>query len=564
MRKQRQALPSCPYIAGPPLISAQGFWGRQTVLNQVIDELKNSTAAKHIVLFGQRRIGKTSLLHQIRRLLPKRDFLTVFFNLQDMAKKPLGEVLDELARSIVDNAGLKDFPVFSYDDNEVLFYTEFLPQLYKRIPRKRHIVLLLDEFDALDEFAATNLSDNKAARAFFPFLRRLMSEEERLNFVCAFGRQAEDVSNYEATFKGSTLCPIWVLDEVSTRDLILQAEKNATLHFTEDAIERIMHLTRGHPYFTQLICERIWYQVRRPDINNIPTVSAMDVEKAIPLALEAGAQGMEWLWGEGGLSPAERIYSSALAEAADPGQEIAHANVVRALASHTTRGQHQEVDSARQYLVKRQILNEIRPQVYSFEIEFFHLWVKKHKPLSLVKDELDKLNPRANNFFKMGMAVFDKGEWQEAIGYFREALQHSPTHFGAQLNLGLALQRCEKTDDAILELEKAYNIDHEALDELVIALLKRAEVYSQEAKYDAASAVYNHILSLDPSNELAKQGMNIVVGKQKMLSQPSEQTGSRLASKTVDALQPYLPLIALVIQESVGKDWFLEANSNET
>ena len=133
MQRQRLVLPICPYIAGPPLLSEQGFWGREIILSQIIDEMKTAPASKHILLFGQRRIGKTSLLHQIQRLLPKKDFITVFFNLQDMARKPLGEVLDELARSIVYNAKLKEMPVSFVDDSGERFCKEFLPLLYKHL-----------------------------------------------------------------------------------------------------------------------------------------------------------------------------------------------------------------------------------------------------------------------------------------------------------------------------------------------------------------------------------------------------------------------------------------------
>ncbi len=47
-----------------------------------------------IVLFGQRRIGKTSLLRELEAKLPKQgDFLPIFFDLQDKARWPLEQVV---------------------------------------------------------------------------------------------------------------------------------------------------------------------------------------------------------------------------------------------------------------------------------------------------------------------------------------------------------------------------------------------------------------------------------------------------------------------------------------
>jgi len=43
----------------------------------------------------------------------------------------------------------------------------------------------------------------------------------------------------------------------------------------------------------------------------VPTVDVVDVEAAVPKALEAGENVFEWIWD--GLSPAERVIFSAIA-----------------------------------------------------------------------------------------------------------------------------------------------------------------------------------------------------------------------------------------------------------
>ena len=50
-----------PYVAGAPLLGERGFFGRQDTLDWVTRELRNPTT-NALVLFGQRRIGKTTLL----------------------------------------------------------------------------------------------------------------------------------------------------------------------------------------------------------------------------------------------------------------------------------------------------------------------------------------------------------------------------------------------------------------------------------------------------------------------------------------------------------------------
>ena len=50
-----------PYIAGNPVGKSPAFVGREDVLREVLRILR-STSQNAITLFGQRRIGKTSVL----------------------------------------------------------------------------------------------------------------------------------------------------------------------------------------------------------------------------------------------------------------------------------------------------------------------------------------------------------------------------------------------------------------------------------------------------------------------------------------------------------------------
>jgi predicted AAA+ superfamily ATPase len=58
-----------PYIAGRALSGIQGFCGREDIL-RTIEARLDSNDQGAIVLYGQRRIGKTSILLQLRQRLP--------------------------------------------------------------------------------------------------------------------------------------------------------------------------------------------------------------------------------------------------------------------------------------------------------------------------------------------------------------------------------------------------------------------------------------------------------------------------------------------------------------
>lgn len=97
--------PVNPYIAGAPLRGDRGFFGRQDTLAWVQRELRN-LQTNALVLFGQRRIGKTTLLLQLARNLPKDEFIAIYFDLQDQAARPLGQTLCDIADILCERADL--------------------------------------------------------------------------------------------------------------------------------------------------------------------------------------------------------------------------------------------------------------------------------------------------------------------------------------------------------------------------------------------------------------------------------------------------------------------------
>src|SRR5262249_31696684 len=129
------ARPLNPYIL-TPLTGGVGFYGREAVLQFVRNTL-SSPYQNVIVLFGQRRIGKTSGLHQ--RMHDEQrpaGFRPVYFDLQGRAQHRLDQVLYGLAREISRALGL---PAPGRDDfaDESFFQYGFLPGVYRALAGER-------------------------------------------------------------------------------------------------------------------------------------------------------------------------------------------------------------------------------------------------------------------------------------------------------------------------------------------------------------------------------------------------------------------------------------------
>jgi len=304
--------PRNPYVIGNSVGNSQAFVGRDDVLREVLNVVRHDNQ-NAIVLFGQRRIGKTSVLRELEAKLPKQgDCLPVFVDLQDKAKWPLTKLLQEIAFKISDVVpdGTSDLR----SEPETTFSNVWLPNVLKNLPSRKSLILLFDEFDVLA--AAPDDAEQQANVAFFPYLRDILEnvDPQLLSFVFAIGRNVRDLNdNALSLFKGIVTKRVSLLEYKDTIRLVRFSETNNTLTWTKDAIGKIWQQTNGHPYLTQCLCNCIWNTAYDNEFDKLPEITSEKVDAAIPNALEIGESAFEWLWD--GLGPAECVVASALAGA---------------------------------------------------------------------------------------------------------------------------------------------------------------------------------------------------------------------------------------------------------
>src|SRR5512136_3311531 len=91
--------PINPYIAGNPVTGEEMFFGRESVFALVRQALTGQHQDNVIVLYGQRRTGKTSALYQMHRHLDSR-YLCIFVDLHGLALDGVDGFLWDLANTI--------------------------------------------------------------------------------------------------------------------------------------------------------------------------------------------------------------------------------------------------------------------------------------------------------------------------------------------------------------------------------------------------------------------------------------------------------------------------------
>jgi tetratricopeptide (TPR) repeat protein len=547
--------PPNPYVAGLPLWEERGFFGRQKLLDWVTQSLCNPDA-NVLVLFGQRRIGKTSLLLQLQRALSTNAFLPIYFDLQDQAARPLGRVLVDLANTVAEQVGMEPPDPETFDNRGHFFRSVFLPQVYEHLGETRRPVFLLDEFDVLNETTEAELLMTAATKALFRFIRRLTTKDSRSAFVFAVGRRVEDLSlDFTATFRASLVREVWVLDQESAEALVRQAEipnQNVTLLFTDRAVARILSLTSGHPYLTQLLCRQIWERAytHPQHSTTLPMIDASEVEAAVPDALEAGNQALTWLWD--GLGLAEQIYAAGLAETMSEGESITEERGIQILAARAARLLTRKIELAPRDLVRRRVLEMTGEREYGFAVEILRRWVHENKPLQRMKNKLDQIDPLAEQLFNIGQEFLRRHQWETAIRYFHDALETNPRHFHARLHLGETLLEAGRTDEATVELERAYKLDQEETRTLLVrALVAQARARQEAGDENGTLAACERALQISPKEQAVQEIHNAI----RLRRLAAEAKRYEQAEQWVKAIDAYDQLTAQAADDKSRAVW---------
>ena len=372
LRSQRN-----PYIIGRP-IDQQLFFGRENLFSFIQDSIQHNQ--KIICLYGQRRIGKSSVIRNIPHgLNDLNECVFVAFNLQSYSQESLSKILADLAQEIVSNLSLDNKNIKLPEITELeldlgIFSHEFLPQVYQLLENK-NLVLLLDEFDAL-----MNSHDSELLEQVYNYLSALINVSKKLFLISLIEQRSVNNHRISKLFKDVPKKEIGLLDEDSTRKLIVDPAKNS-LEYEEDAIKTIFELSLGHPYFTQAICFTIFGRARE---ENKWTVSSKDVKFIINKAIELSEAGLTWFWE--GFPILERVVFAAIAEAQENSE-----NYIELIRKYRPEIENKLIIETTKILRVNDFLDQVKDRV---KIEFVRLWIIQRHPLRDEIHELDKIEQK--------------------------------------------------------------------------------------------------------------------------------------------------------------------------
>src|SRR5262249_45439353 len=247
-----------------------------------------------IVLYGQRRTGKTSVLYQMHRHLDPR-YRCIFIDLHGLNLNGVERLLWGMASAVKRvlqqgdqlHTALSDRATFSADPYGV-FEAIFLEAVWSVLGEDR-LVLMIDEVVRLHE----EVRAGRLEPEVFNYLRHLMQHFERLNFVFSLGSGVEEMrKDYAFLFGVALYHRISFLESAAARALITQPAQDC-YQVMPDGVEKILQITSGHPYYTQLVCHCLFDRwLRAPK----PQVTPADVDAVLSEAIELGSANLTYVW----------------------------------------------------------------------------------------------------------------------------------------------------------------------------------------------------------------------------------------------------------------------------
>ncbi len=254
-----------PYVIGNP-VQGSLFVGREDVLRRLEELWGGSGQCPSVLLYGHRRMGKSSVLQNLRQLKLPHLTVLVDFNLQRIGRvRSTAELLHGLSLKLFDAAqqaklGQRTLVEPAESDflgehkNPYLALDRFLDRLGK-VREGHRFLVTVDEFELIEEQIDEGRLDPHLLASFratfqtYPWLIMALAGLHRL----------EELRHdyWHPLFGSVAAIEVSFLSDGAARTLITLPTPSFPLDYDTEAITRILELTHGQPYLIQLICHSL-------------------------------------------------------------------------------------------------------------------------------------------------------------------------------------------------------------------------------------------------------------------------------------------------------------------
>jgi GAF domain-containing protein len=376
-----------PYVAGAPVNpSASTFFGRQDVFDWIAKNIYQAEQKNILVFLGERRMGKTSILLQLQRgklgkelrQNAEKPICPIIIDLQGINEWKTSEFLRLLSKEITEQVVRYDSTLANklhvparknFEKTPFSTFQEYLALVCSSLDNTL-LVLMIDEFESLDEMVASGSLDRK----IFTQLRHLMQHQPALMFIMAGAHRLEELSpEYRGLVQSIALIrEVSFISKEDSEALICQPLAGK-VNYEPTAVEELWQNTHGHPYLLQYLCHELIEDMNHRGEGNY--INKSHVSKIIQKLVMEGVTYLDTLW-EGCLN-LEKATLYCLAEATH-----VHKSCLKKheLAEQLPTYSEVQISDTLARLIKRGLVEMTEDGKFTHTILLFSLWIHKNVP----------------------------------------------------------------------------------------------------------------------------------------------------------------------------------------
>ncbi|MDE6021655.1 MAG: ATP-binding protein, partial [Ruminococcus sp.] len=275
--------PYAPLADGGPVpVNSNMFYGRKKFIESIVDAFK-STQSKQVIIYGQKRSGKSSVLFHLKEVLQHEgSFFCVCFSLGEILQKLsefsfyhkiLSAIKDEIESFEWENPNT-EVPVFNIPtpsefkeedpDNPLNTFIKYI-SLFKTNCKKtsgwhnKNLVIMIDEFTYL----YTGIKSGRISDSIMKQWKAITQNPRTQFSVVLVGQDvipAFKKEDYARNAFGVIQdIRLFYLEDIPARELIENPIRmpNGKSRYVGRAVDRIIEYTSRNPYYIQIFCARL-------------------------------------------------------------------------------------------------------------------------------------------------------------------------------------------------------------------------------------------------------------------------------------------------------------------
>jgi hypothetical protein len=257
------------------------------------------------------------------------------------------------------------------------FRDVFVESLWQLLPYQR-VLLAFDEFEEMD----ARVRSGKLDADVFPYLRNLMQHTPRLDFVFAGTHRLQQITSeyWSILFNIALFKDIGFMKPEDVEKTIRQPVRGH-IFYDDLAIDKIVRITAGQPYFVQLIGSKL---VDDYIDHGRFYFGLQDVNRVIDAVLVSGGNQFDYLWDQS--TPVEQVVLAAMARVIKrEGAAASLTDIMRLLDRFELSVTRTQVLTAVRSLLTRDLLiSDPDLRQFEYKIDLVRLWLDQYKGFGIV------------------------------------------------------------------------------------------------------------------------------------------------------------------------------------